>query len=177
MRVEATTNLLPLRQDRPVHFPVPKFVPTASYVGVHDKTPEKKVDSGYASPVESSRNHAMLAQSPITVDSAHKEKKVMQLTLKGLSKNGKTAFYTGAANTIRVGVAAFTNKTAPQTIDVADGIFAGARQPKAKLTPEERKAARAAAPKLTLAQKIEKRRAALAKLEAKAAAGDANATM
>lgn len=97
----------------------------------------------------------------------------MILNLKGTSKNGKNAFYSGAASTIRIALKSFPDGTAPATIEVADGVFAGGKTPKRKLTKEER----AALPKLTEAEKIaqaearlEKRKAKLAK-QASAAAG------
>lgn len=87
--------------------------------------------------------------------------KTMTLTFKNLSKNGKNAFYTGAAVALRVPLSAFPNKTAPASIEVADGVFAPAKQPKSKMTAEERKAQRASTPKPTLAERIAKREAAL----------------
>jgi len=93
----------------------------------------------------------------------------MTLTLKGLSKNGKAAYYTGAAVTIRIALQAFVDQTAPQAISVPDGAFAPA---KPVLTPEERKALRAARPKPTLAERAaaaQKRADALAAKAAEAA--------
>ena len=98
----------------------------------------------------------------------------MTFTLKGLSKNGKQAIYTGAIQNLRFPVGAFEGKVAPQTITDLS-VFAApvVKTPKVKMTPEERKAARAAKPKPTLAEKVaaaQKRAAALqAKLEASAA--------
>jgi hypothetical protein len=97
----------------------------------------------------------------------------MTLTLTGHSKNGRAAFYSGARQPVRYSLALFPNKVAPETIPMEDGIFAPGKQPKVKLTPEERKAAAAAKPKLTLAEKIaraeEKLAAAKAKLAKEAA--------
>ena len=92
----------------------------------------------------------------------------MTLTLKTLSKNGKQAYYSGAAQIARFPLGIFPGKTAPQTIEVADGVFAVAavKVPKVKLTKEER----AALPKPTFAELIERRRKSLAALEAKEAA-------
>lgn len=134
-------------------FPVPAFVPTAAYA-----TEQKGVDT-------TTRLSVSLAQPlPITATNVKLSRRMtMTLTLKGLSKNGKAAFYGGAAVTLRLSLAAFPNKTPPTTIEVADGVFSAAKAPKVKMTIEERKAARAAAPKLTLAEKIARREAALAK--------------
>lgn len=104
-------------------------------------------------------------------------KKTMTLTLKGTSKNGKQAIYTGAAQSVRFSVGTFADGNAPQTIEVPDGVFAEPKQPKQQLSAEEkaaqaaaRKAERANRPKPTLAEKIAQREAALEKLRQKAAA-------
>ena len=94
----------------------------------------------------------------------------MTLTYKGLSKNGRNAFYTGTFVPLRFPLSVFPDKQAPQTIEVADGAFAPARQPKQRLTKEER----AALPKPTLAERIAKREAQLAKDKAKLAAQGAS---
>lgn len=94
----------------------------------------------------------------------------MTLTFKGLNKKGNVAFYAGARTVLRFSLASFVNKTAPSTIEI-EGDFVPETS-KVKLTPEERKAARAAAPKPTLAEKIAAREASLAKLKAQAAALD-----
>ncbi len=90
----------------------------------------------------------------------------MTLTLVKLSKNGSMAIYKGLRTVVRLPISAFENKTPAQSFEV-EGAFAGPSTPKAKMTPEERKAARAAQPKLTLAEKVERRRQQLAKLEQK----------
>jgi hypothetical protein len=90
----------------------------------------------------------------------------MQLNLKGLDKRGRNAIYTGAAVSIRIPIGAFPDKQPPQTLEVGDG-FAGPKEPKARMTPEERKAARAAQPKLTLAEKVAKAEQRTAALRAK----------
>lgn len=98
----------------------------------------------------------------------------MNVSLKGLNKKGTAAIYSGLKTTLRFPLAAFVNKQAPDTIDLT-GPFAepAVKEPKVKLTPEERKAARAAKPKPTLAEKIareEKRLEALRKQAAEAPA-------
>lgn len=105
--------------------------------------------------------------------SAAQEQKHMILTLKDLTKNGKSATYSGALFPIRFRLTVFPNRTAPATIEVADGAFAPAREKKAKLTKEER----AALPKPTLAEKIARREAALARDKAKLAAETAQPAM
>lgn len=96
----------------------------------------------------------------------------MILQFKSLSRNGKNAFYTGAAVAIRVPLSAFPNKTQPDQIEVADGVFAPAKAAKVKMTAEERKAARAAKPKPTLAEKAAKAKERADKLAAELAAAN-----
>ena len=67
---------------------------------VFDTDPHQAVDSS------SSLQHAAFFQ----------EKTFMTLTLKGLSKNGKSAYYTGASQNLRFPIGAFPDKTAPATI-------------------------------------------------------------
>lgn len=137
------------------------------------KDPKKKVDTSASNVVSFQRGAQEAAIQPAAVpdqtvtEARGPQEKTMTLTQKGLSKNGKNAFYSGAATTLRFALSAFPNKTAPTTIEVPDGVFA---QVAPKLTKEERKAARAAKPKATLAEKIAQREAALARLKAKEAA-------
>ena len=94
----------------------------------------------------------------------------MTLTLKALSKNGKNAMYAGAATILRISLSAFHGKTAPASFAVPDDIFASPRVKKAHLTPEEKaaaKAAKAAAPKPTLAERIARRERLLARDKAR----------
>ena len=101
----------------------------------------------------------------------------MTLTYKSSSKNGKTAYFSGAATTLRFPVSAFPDKTAPQSIEVADGIFAG---PKVKLTKEQRAEQRKNQPKPTLIQRAEAAEARARKLRERAnaeASGSVEATL
>jgi hypothetical protein len=101
-------------------------------------------------------------------DSLKEHTTMAVLTLKKLDKRERYGIYTGSAVSIRLPLGAFPNKTAPETVEFA-GLL-GPREKKAPLTAEERKAARAAKPKLTNAEKLAKREAALEKLRAKVAA-------
>ncbi len=96
--------------------------------------------------------------------------KTMRVTKRGQSKNGKATFYEGAGAPLRFQNNVFVDNTPPDTIDFAEGIFKAPRAPKVKLTPEERKAARAAKPKPTAAEKLAKLEEKAAKLRAEAAA-------
>ena len=64
-----------------------------------------------------------------------KEQNVMTLTFSKLSKKQNYGLFTGAANVLRIPVAAFVNKT-PVSFDVADGVFAAkvAKTPRAQMT-------------------------------------------
>lgn len=127
-----------------------------------EKNSDKTLDTSDASGVVSSQT-----ATPSSAPEA--KEKIMQLQLKNLSKNGKTAFYSGAVQTVRLQTALFGGN-APQTIDLPEGTFQGPKERKPKMTAEERKAARANAPKPTLAEKIAKQQERLAKLQAAAAA-------
>lgn len=128
--------------------------------------PQKVVDTAATDEVRSIQPHD---EAPETKP---QEQNIMELTFKSLSKNGKNAFYGGAATVIRIALSAFPDKQAPAVIDVNDGVFAPAKQPKVRETKEERKARLAAQPKPTEAEKIARAEAALAKRKAKLA-GDA----
>ena len=121
---------------------------------------QKEVDTTTANTVE------LPTEAIQPLDSLHGAAH-MTLTLKGLSKNGKRAIYSGAAVSLAFPLALFAGKQAPATItDLSAFAEKSVKQPKAKLTKEER----AALPKPTLAEKIAKREAALAKDRAKLAA-------
>lgn len=77
------------------------------------------------------------------------------LTYRNTDKGGRNAIYTGAAIAINIGLSAFPNKVPPPTLEL-NGDLAPKREKKQPMTADERKAARAAQPKLTLAQRIEK---------------------
>lgn len=112
-------------------------------------------------------------QSAITPNVTNNTRnRTMQLTLDKISKSGTTAIYKGAAVAIRIGLSAFTNKTAPATLDL-NGELAGPKQAKVPETKEERKARLAALPKLTTAERVAKLEEKLAKLREKAAAAPA----
>ena len=91
------------------------------------------------------------------------------LSLKGISgKKTKVAVYTGLNTVVKIGLKAFVGETPLATIDV-DGSFAPAKTPRAKMTPEERKAAQKARPALTQAERVAKMELRLAKEKAKLA--------
>ncbi len=113
---------------------------------------QKIVDTQNAASVKS-------AQQPIP---AAQEIIMQTLTLKGTSKNGKNALYNGTSHVHRFPIASFVGGTAPHQIHVADGTFLAGKVAKRKLSKEER----AALPKPTLAEKIARREAALAKMKA-----------
>lgn len=126
------------------------------------------VDSAPADEVESEQVEAI----PLTDQlAAQQQEHIMTLTLKTLSKNGKQAYYSGAAQVLRFPLAVFPDKIAPQTLVDFDE-FVPAKAPKVRETKEERKARLAAQPKPTEAERIQKAEANLAKRKAKLAAAD-----
>ena len=157
------------RGDRHIAFPVPAFVASAAYV---IETPKKVVDKTPAHEVSFARYVVNSDDSRV----GQIKETVMNLTKIGTSKNGKKTSYAGAARKLTFANAAFVNSTAPDAFDVADGVFAPAvvKTPKVKMTAEERKAARANKPKLTLAEKIAKREEQIAKMKAKLTSDNAS---
>lgn len=126
---------------------------------------EKTLDTSTASDVDS---NADMAITPSTQSRSTQMNQT--LTLKSINKKGTAAIFNGLNSTVRIGLGAFTDKKAPQTVEIV-GEFApaSARASKIVETKEERKARLAALPKLTLAQKIEKRELSLQKMRDKAA--------
>lgn len=124
---------------------------------------EKPLASESTSDVASLQN----SETDTEAVSTQPGEKAMSVTLNftKLSKSGKYALYRGLRTITRLSVSDFPNEKPVQSFTV-EGDFAGAR---VVMTAEERKAARKAAPKLTLAQQLEKKRAAVAKFEAKVA--------
>ena len=109
------------------------------------------------------------------VTPATQEKKTMEpvaktMTFTKLSKSGAYAIYSGLRAKIRIAATNFPDPKNPPATWQAIGEFAGPREKKAPMTAEERKAARAAAPKLGLAEKAAKAKARWEKLQAQAAA-------
>jgi hypothetical protein len=110
----------------------------------------------------------------------------MILTYKSSSKNGKQAYYSGAALVQRFVVKGFKGGVAPASFEVVDGVFEEpkVKAEKVKLSAEEkkaaaaeRKAARAAKPKPTLAELAQRAQDRANKLAAKAAAEAAQPSM
>jgi hypothetical protein len=126
-------------------------------------TAQKGVDSPAATVIELGQ-----PSIPEAADRKPNERNKTMLTLKGLSKNGKRGIYVGAAKAVYFDKDAFADGNLPQTIDIPGLKAKEERVPKAKMTPEERKAARAARPKPTLAERIARSEARLASLRAQA---------
>lgn len=140
---------------------------------VVDTTPASEVSSVQQNKNEMETTTETATNSQPEVP-AKTEKKTMTLTFKNISKNGRNAFYTGTATPIRIPLSAFPGKQAPPSFEVSDGVFAPAKEAKVKMTAEERKAANAAKPKPTLAERIAKREQNLARDKAKLAAQGAS---
>jgi hypothetical protein len=138
-------------------------------IGVRRRRATKVVDT-------ETRDGVDLLKSPIKAaeesesNPAQQEHRKMTLSLKGNSKNGKYAIYVGAASPIRVALANFAERQAPATLVVVGeggADLVAAKQPKPKLSAEERKALRASQPKPTEAERIAKAEERLAKRKAK----------
>jgi hypothetical protein len=128
-----------------------------------DRKPDSMVECSSLVPVTAAATDTQNAPPR-----ALEEVKIMQLTLKGLNAKNTTAIYSGAPGSIRIGLSAFPDRTAPATIDVADGVFAVKPPKPPKLTKEER----AALPKPTQAELVARMEARLAKAKAKLAEDD-----
>lgn len=126
---------------------------------------KKGVDIVHAHVVGSLQSHDAATETNVIRSSQ------MTLTFKALSKNGKNAFYSGAANVLRFPIAAFVNKQHPTTIEIVGegGDLAPAKAARVQMTAEERKAARAARPKPTTAERLEIARKRAEKLAAELA--------
>jgi len=147
------------------HKPVDRSQQGAALSG----SPNISLDSSAAAIVESQQSAPIPA--PNSDAQGAQKAPTMNLTLHGLNRKGTTAIYAGTTGTIRMSLRAFPNKTAPATIEVAEGVFAVKvpRQPKVKLTKEQR----AALPKPTAAEKIAKMEARLTAARVKLAAAPA----
>jgi RecG-like helicase len=102
---------------------------------------------------------------------------VMNLTLSTKNRKGSSVVFNtpdGVRGSVRVNKSVFANGQIPQSLTIEGAEFA---QPKPKLTPEERKAQRAAQPKLTAAERVQKMEERLAKAKAKLAAQAQPATV
>ena len=110
-----------------------------------------------------------------TESAAEQQEHHMTLTYVKTSKNGKRAIYSGAAQSIAFNIGLFPDKTAPATItDLSAFAEKVAKTPRAALTPEEKAARKANRVVPTLAEKIARREALLAKDKAKLAAQSAS---
>jgi hypothetical protein len=159
----------PVNEARPLGVPRPKLVSKKKI----DET-QKDVDS---SPIVEVDSTNVVNENPAPEQAATAKETKMTFTLKGLSKNKRTAFYAGAATTLRFALSVFPNKTAPKEFEVPDGIFAEPKTAAAKLSKEERKALRAAKPKPTLAEKRARLEARIAKMKEQEAAEQNEASM
>lgn len=128
-----------------------------------------------AEPVDSTQSPATPAATP---DAPVKQEKIMKLILAPKQRKSKTiVMYNieGRVGQVQV-LRSLVGDNPPAELELI-GTFAEAKTPKAKLTPAERKAARAAAPKLTLAERVAKAAERTEKLRAKLAAEQAAATV
>lgn len=127
---------------------------------------EKVVDNAHTSTVDSISVDTASAVTHSGND-AQQSGAIMDITLTKSDKPRKSSsiVYLGAGlrGGVRIAKTCFAGGNAPASL-VISGPFA---EPKAKMTKEERKAARAALPKLTPAEKLAKLNERAAKLQAK----------
>lgn len=103
----------------------------------------------------------------VVQQSVQQERCTMTFQLKGLNKKGNQAIYTSGRHQVRFGVKGFVDGVTPETIEIdAPLTVPVVKEPKVKMTAEERKAARAAKPKPTVAEKLEAARKRVEKLQA-----------
>jgi hypothetical protein len=135
-----------------------------------DKTSDAPVQS--APSTDASQNDALSQTSEAT--SQTQESKVMNLSLvrndKQRKSNAVTYNVAGYAGSVRFSKSFFADKTGPASFTLDSDQFGEPRKTRATMTAEERKAARANAPKLTPAEKLAKIEERAAKLRAKIAA-------
>jgi len=94
-------------------------------------------------------------------------------------KNSRIAVFDieGRKTSVAIPKSMFVDGVVPESLDLnAAGEFAPVPTPRVPETPEERKARLAALPKLTLAEKIERREKQIAAMKAKLAASQAAPT-
>ncbi len=180
-KVKGRGKQMPRGEARPLGMPKAKNEKQSARTEANRVGQKEVVDSAASGGVDSVQTSEPQAIPQAASTSAARDQqpqeKTMTLTLKNLSKNGKNAFYAGAATTLRFALSAFPSRQAPTSFTVSDGIFAEPKTAKAAMTVEEKaaaKAARAALPKPTLAERIAKREAQLAKDKAKLQAQSAS---
>lgn len=133
---------------------------------------KKDVDTTQTAGVDSSQSAAThnAPAAPETDSNAGATDTMVSITLNRDTKARKSTSVVFAAaglkGAVRISKSAFQNGTAPDSLVISSDVFA---TPKQKETKEERKARLAAAPKLTLAEKIAKREASLEAMRAKLA--------
>jgi hypothetical protein len=167
---------MPAGEARPLGVSKKKFERGRHVAGATQKPTQKTVDTPTQHVVDL---HQVEAITPTDPPAAPQQEKHMILTYKSSSKNGKQAYYSGAALVQRFVVKGFKGGVAPASFEVVDGVFEEpkVKAEKVKLTAEERKAAKAAKPKPTLAELAQRAQDRANKLAAKAAEEAAQPSM
>lgn len=154
------------RRPWPVPVEAEKAVDTSAHVDV-------------LSPLLTETQTQDMTSSVETSSQTKKDPTTMNISLvrsnKARKSNAVTYTADGYNGSVRFSKSFFADKTGPESLSLDSEAFAAARQARAKMTAEERKAARAAAPKLTPAEKLAKIEERAAKLRAKIAAAGATA--
>lgn len=132
---------------------------------------EKVVDSKNTAPVSSLSVATNTAGTAAHIEKDTKTMASISLTKDTKARKSSSVIFTGAGlvGSMKLTKSAFPNGVAPNTLvfTIEDGVLAAPKQPKAKMTAEERKAARANAPKLSAAEKLAKLNERAAKLQAR----------
>lgn len=155
----------PLGTPRPAKAAKPLVFPTATELRAQAEESACVPD---AEPVDSPQSPATPDATP---DTPAIKEKIMKLILAPKQRKSKTiVMYNldGRVGQVQV-LRSLVGDNPPAELELI-GTFAEPKAAKAKLTPEERKAARAAAPKLTLAERVAKAAERTEKLRAKLAA-------
>lgn len=162
----------PKSEARPLGTPRPraakqrtkKNAKSASRYGASETTIEKVSEENPSAPSETACAPlgSVVTSNQSAIKPQEVKEKIMTLKFTKISKKGTMAMFSGLRNVLRIPLAVFDG--APADFEV-EGNFAGPKTVKAKLSKEER----AALPKPTLAERVERRRLALARDEAKLA--------
>lgn len=148
---------------------------------VENDAAEKDVDSSAVVHVESTTSTSTTSEATSNNqgDVAQQEKSVMStvaLTLDPKTRKSTSVVFklpSGIRGSVRIAKTAFPGGVPPASLSLTSDAENAFAQPKAKLTPEQRKEARKNAPKLTPEQKLAKLNERAAKLQAKIAAAAA----
>lgn len=164
------SKTMPHGEARPLGTKVPKR--TNKPVSKDAALFKKVVDTPSTTHVDSVQTSSDAAMTPTSSQTNAAQERThmatITLTLDPKVRKSTSLVYNSPSikGGVRIAKSAFTDGVAPATLDISADTFAA---PKVAETKEQRKARLAAAPKLTLAEKIAKREKQLDAMRAKAA--------